>query len=60
MSPRLLCAGLGLVFALVLVFAGFGWAVFVLILTLVGYYVGAALEGDVNLAALLDPLRRVR
>ena len=54
MSPRLLGAGLGLVFA------GFGWALFVLVLTLVGYYIGAALEGDVNLDALLDPLRRVR
>ncbi len=60
MSLRVLCAALGVVFVIVWATLGFGWAVLLLVGALVGFYIGAAIEGGVDLSALLDPLRRVR
>jgi len=48
------------VFVIVLAVLGFGWAVLVLLGAVVGFYLGAALEGGADLSALLDPLRRAR
>lgn len=56
-SPRLLLTALGIVFGIVFAVLGFGWATIVLLTTLVGYYVGATLEGDIDISALLAPLR---
>jgi len=60
MSLRVLLATLGVVFVIVWATLGFGWAVLLLVGALVGFYVGAAIEGGVDLSALLDPLRRAR
>ncbi len=60
MSLRVLLAVLGAVFVIVLAVLGFGWAVLVLLGAVVGFYLGAALEGGADLSALLDPLRRAR
>ncbi len=58
MPVRVLFAALGVVFGVVLAVLGVGAAVLVLVTTLVGYYIGAAIEGGVDLSALLAPLRR--
>jgi len=58
MPVRVLFAALGVVFGVVLAVLGVGAAVLVLVTTLVGYYIGAAIEGGVDLSALLVPLRR--
>ncbi len=60
MSIRILFAVMGIVFGVVLAFVGFGWAIVVLLTTLIGYYIGSALEGDLDLSALLAPLRQQR
>jgi len=46
------------VFVIVWAVLGFGWALLLLLGALVGYYIGAALEGGVDLSGLLAPLRR--
>ena len=58
MSLRVLFAALGIVFVIVWAVLGFGWALLVLVGALGGYYIGAALEGGVDLSGLLEPLRR--
>ncbi len=60
MPLRVLFAALGVVFGVILAALGFGAAVLVLVTTLVGYYIGAAIEGSIDLSALLAPLRRRR
>ena len=60
MSLRVLFAALGVVFVIVWATLGFGWAVLLLVGALVGFYVGAAIEGGLDLSALLAPLRRAR
>ncbi len=60
MSLRILYAAFGAVFGLVWAFNSFGWAVVVILLGLVGYYIGATVEGDVDLSQLLAPLRQSR
>ncbi len=60
MSARILFAALGTVFGLVWVSIGFGWAVVVLLCALIAYYIGALLEGELDLDALLTPLRKWR
>jgi len=60
MPLRVLFAALGVVFGVILAVLGFGAAVLVLVTTLVGYYIGAAIEGSIDLSALLGPLRRRR
>lgn len=58
MSPRILLAILGIVFVIVWGTLGIGWAIGVLFGALIGYYVGAAIEGVVDVSGLLAPLRR--
>ncbi len=58
MSLRVLFAALGVVFVIAWAVLGFGWALLLLLGALVGYYIGAALEGAVDLSGLLAPLRR--
>ncbi len=58
MPARILFAALGTIFGLVWVSIGIGWAVVVLICALVAYYIGALIEGEVDLNALLAPLRK--
>ncbi len=60
MPVRVLCAALGVVFGVILAVLGFGAAALVLVTTIVGYSIGAAIEGSVDLSALLSPLRRRR
>ncbi len=59
-SPRLLLMVLGVTFGIVFATLGFGWAVVVLLTTIVGYYIGAALDGSFDISALLAPLRSRR
>lgn len=60
MSARVWCALLGVVFAVVWANLNIGWAVVVLVCALIGYAVGAALEGSVNLAGVAAQLRPPR
>lgn len=60
MALRVLIAILGIVFGVIWATLGLGWAVVVVLCALAGYYVGAVLEGGVDLSVLLDPLRRSR
>jgi len=60
MSPRLWCAIAGIIFGVVWATVSIGWAVVVLLCTLVGYAVGAALEGVVDVSGLITPLRQSR
>jgi len=60
MSPRLWCAIAGIIFGVVWATVSIGWAVVVLLCALVGYAVGAALEGVVDVSGLITPLRQSR
>jgi hypothetical protein len=60
MSPRLLCTIVGVVFGVVWAEVNIGWAVVVLLCALVGYAVGAALEGVIDVSGLVAPLRSPR
>ncbi len=60
MPVRVLFAALGVVFGVILAVLGVGAAVLVLVTTLVGYCIGVAIEGGIDLSALLAPLRRRR
>ncbi|MGH2447087.1 MAG: DUF2273 domain-containing protein [Chloroflexota bacterium] len=44
----------GLVFGIIWVIANFADAVLVLVLGIIGYYVGAFLAGEINLAGFLN------
>jgi hypothetical protein len=37
---------------------GIGWAVVVVLCTLIGFYIGAVIEAGADRSVLLDPLRR--
>ena len=60
MSLRVVLAALGVVFGIIWAVLGIGWAVVVVLCALVGYYIGAVIEGGADLSVLLDPLRRTR
>jgi hypothetical protein len=60
MSPRVLCTILGVVFGVVWAEVNIGWAAVVLLCALVGYAVGAALEGVIDVSGLMPPLRQPR
>ncbi|MDB5059449.1 MAG: hypothetical protein JWO59_2921 [Chloroflexi bacterium] len=60
MSPRLWCALLGVVFGVMWAEINIGWAVVVLVCSLVGYAIGAALEGTIDVSGLVAPLRQPR
>jgi hypothetical protein len=51
-------AVLGVVFGVIWAIIGLGWAVVVVLCGLAGFYIGAAIEGGIDLAGVLDPLRR--
>ncbi len=63
MSIRVMLAALGAVFGIIWATRGIGWATVVVLCALAGWYMGAVIEGGVDLSAfavLLDPLRRTR
>lgn len=60
MSPRMLCTMLGVVFGVMWTTVNIGWAVVVLLCALVGYAIGAALEGAIDVSGLVTPLRPPR
>jgi hypothetical protein len=60
MSLRVVLAALGVVFGIIWATIGIGWAAVVVLCALAGYYLGAVIEGGVDLSVLLDPLRRTR
>jgi hypothetical protein len=60
MSLRVVLAALGVVFGIIWALLGIGWAVVVVLCALIGFYIGAVIEGEANLSVLLDPLRRTR
>lgn len=60
MSLRVVLAALGVAFGIIWAVIGIGWAAVVVLCALAGYYLGAVIEGGVDLSVLLDPLRRTR
>lgn len=60
MSPRLWCAILGVAFGVVWAEINVGWAVVVVLCALIGYAVGAILEGTIDVSGLVAPLRQPR
>jgi hypothetical protein len=60
MSLRVVLTALGVVFGIIWAVLGIGWAVVVVLCALIGFYIGAVIEGEANLSVLLDPLRRTR
>lgn len=58
MSVRILLAALGVVFGIMWATVGIGWATVVVLCAFAGYYLGATIEGGVDLSALTAPLRR--
>lgn len=60
MSLRIVCAILGAVFGVSWAAIGVGWALFILVMGFVGYYIGSMIEGDFDPTLLLAPLRRPR
>ena len=57
---RVFLAALGVVFGIIWATIGIGWAAVVVLCALAGFYLGAVIEGGVDLSALLEPLRRSR
>lgn len=60
MSLRIVLAALGVVFGIIWAVIGVGWATVVVLCALAGYYIGALIEGGVDLSGFLAPLRRTR
>ena len=60
LSLRVFLAALGAVFGIIWATIGIGWAAVVVLCAFAGYYVGAAIEGGVDMSTLLEPLRRTR
>jgi uncharacterized membrane protein len=58
--PRFWCGLAGGVFGVMWVASSIGWAVVVLLCMLVGYALGAALEGTFDVSGLLAPLHQPR
>lgn len=58
MSARVVWFVLGLAFSIIWVRFGVGWGFLVVLFGLIGYYIGVAIEGGPEVAALLDPWRR--
>jgi hypothetical protein len=57
---RIVLAVLGIVFGILWATIGIGWAAVVVLCSLAGLYLGAAIEGGADLSTLLEPLRRTR
>ncbi len=60
MSLRIVFGALGVIFGIVWATLGIGWAAVVVGCALTGYYLGAVIEGEVDLSVLLAPWRRTR